>query len=113
VLFDEPERDAALEHLAGRSLHAPSLLDFELANVAVVKSRASAGESARLGIADHARLDIALHGCPPDALVGLALEYRLTAYDAAYLWLAAHLRAPLATFDRRLGEAARRHLSRL
>ena len=41
----------------------------------------------------------------------LALEYELTGYDAAYLWLAAELRAPLMTFDTRLGSAARRHLS--
>jgi predicted nucleic acid-binding protein len=33
-------------------------------------------------------------------------------YDAAYLWLAAELGAPLATFDLDLGEAARRHLAR-
>ena len=113
VLFDEPERDDALEHLAGRSLHAPTLLDFELANVAVNKSHVGPSDSAELGIADYAELDIALHACPPDALVGLALEYRLTAYDAAYLWLAGHLHAPLATFDRKLGEAARKHLAGL
>ena len=35
VLFEEPMRDAALRQLAGRTLHAPSLLDHEIANVAV------------------------------------------------------------------------------
>jgi len=43
----------------------------------------------------------------------LAERYALSGYDAAYLWLAAALKAPLATFDRRLGEAARRHLATL
>ena len=113
VLFDEPERDDALAHLSGRSLHAPALLDFELANVAVLKSRAGPRESVETGIADYAELDITLHACLPEALVRLALDYRLTAYDAAYLWLAEQLRAPLATFDRKLAEAARKHLAGL
>jgi hypothetical protein len=37
----------------------------------------------------------------------LGLKYDLSSYDAAYLWLAAELGAPLATFDQRLGGAAR------
>ena len=45
------------------------------------------------------------------ALVALAERYKLSAYDVAYLWLAAELKAPLATFDRSLGEAARTHLA--
>ena len=36
----------------------------------------------------------------------LALTYRLTSYDAAYLELAIRLRAPLATLDRDLRKAA-------
>ena len=47
------------------------------------------------------------------AQVALALRYNLSTYDAAYLWLAADLKAPLATLDRRLGEAAQRHLQSL
>ncbi len=43
----------------------------------------------------------------------LATRYNLSAYDAAYLWLAAKLKAPLATFDAKLGEAARAHLASL
>ena len=113
VLFDEPERDAALEHLRGRALHAPTLIGFELANVAVLKSRAGASDAADLALADFEAMDIELHGCPPGALTDLALRYRLTAYDAAYLLLASILRAPLATFDRKLGEAARKHLAGL
>jgi predicted nucleic acid-binding protein len=40
----------------------------------------------------------------------LAIKYELSAYDAAYLWLAAEAGAPLATFDERLGNAARQLL---
>ena len=42
----------------------------------------------------------------------LALRYDLSGYDAAYLWLAAELKAPLATFDKKLA-AAHAHLSGL
>lgn len=113
VLFDEPERDEASERLSGRALHAPLLLDFEIANVAVSKARAGAREAVDLGLADYASVDIELHVCPPAELAALAVRYRLTAYDAAYLLLAGTLRAPLATFDRRLAEAASKHLAGL
>jgi predicted nucleic acid-binding protein len=50
------------------------------------------------------------HPVPAAAALELAQRYGLTPYDAAYLWLAEQLEAPLVTFDARLGEAARRHL---
>jgi predicted nucleic acid-binding protein len=40
----------------------------------------------------------------------LARRTKLTAYDAAYLQLALDLRAPLATFDQKLGNAAKKEL---
>ena len=48
---------------------------------------------------------------PPNA--NWLIDYGLSAYDAAYLWLAAQLKAPLATFNRKLGEAAQAHLGAL
>ncbi|WP_168735134.1 type II toxin-antitoxin system VapC family toxin [Pseudothauera rhizosphaerae] len=110
LLFDEPERPLAAEHLNGRSLHAPWLLDFEIASVAAKKATAGAPESARLGLQDYASLDLNRHATEPLALLELARRYRLTVYDAAYLWLADVLGAPLATFDQRLGRAAQAHL---
>jgi predicted nucleic acid-binding protein len=109
VLFQEPERDRA-EH----ALFAPVLLDFEIVNVAQKKIRSGQSEEsiiAALGLfadSDIVRLEI-----DASALLPLAQRYRLTAYDAAYLWLAAELKAPLATFDAKLGEAARVHLASL
>ncbi|MBX3662350.1 MAG: type II toxin-antitoxin system VapC family toxin [Burkholderiales bacterium] len=44
---------------------------------------------------------------PADGVYAIATHYDLSAYDASYLWLAVHLRSPLATFDQRLGTAAR------
>jgi predicted nucleic acid-binding protein len=40
--------------------------------------------------------------------LALARAHRLTAYDATYLELALRRGAPLATFDQKLAEAARK-----
>lgn len=42
-----------------------------------------------------------------DQIPALAIQYGLTAYDAAYLELALRLEAPLATLDQDLARAAR------
>ncbi|MCK6556405.1 type II toxin-antitoxin system VapC family toxin [Candidatus Binatia bacterium] len=113
VLFDEPERDQALGHMAGRELFAPHLLDFEIAGVALKKSRQGLAEVAACGLADYVALSLSQRRVDIEAQVALALRYDLSTYDAAYLCLAGELNAPLATLDRRLGEAARRHLRSL
>ncbi len=113
ALFDEPERDAAATCLAGSELFAPFLLDFEIVSVALKKARQGLDDVAACGLADFRALSINRHRVDAQAQMALALRYDLTAYDAAYLWLAAELKAPLATFDHRLGEAAQRHLNTL
>lgn len=113
VLFDEPERDAALERMAGCELYAPHLLDFEIASVALKKSRQGLTEVSTCALADYGALALKQRPIDLPGQVALALRYDLSTYDAAYLWLAAELKAPLATLDRRLGEAAQRHLPSL
>jgi predicted nucleic acid-binding protein len=110
VLFDEPERSHATEVLAGMEIFVPFLIDHELVSVAAKKARQGLEEVVRQGLSDFAELDITR--CPVDAAAQwrVALEHGLSAYDAAYLQLALDLEAPLVTFDRRLGEAARRLL---
>lgn len=112
VLYAEPDLEHALIWMSGRALCAPHLVDYELANVALnkVKRRAAtlASESATLEALGS--LDLARHAVEPGAVFALAAQYGLTAYDAAYLWLAEHLAAPLATLDAALGAAAQRHL---
>lgn len=110
VLFDEPGRAAALRQLEGASLHAPVLLDYEIASVAAHKARAGLGEVAAQGLADYGVLALERVPVPAFAQAGLAISYGISTYDAAYLWLAAQIKAPLLTFDARLARAARRHL---
>ncbi len=107
MLWAEPAADAARERTRGRSLHAPALLAYELANVARNKCRSGVPEAvAREGLAAFAEHRIALHDEPPAELFDLAQRLGLTAYDAAYLSLAMQLRAPLLTFDHKLASAA-------
>lgn len=110
-LFEEADAPQAAEVLLGRALHAPALLPFEFANVARSKARAGApDERLRAALENFDDLRIQLCPMPASAIFELARACDLSAYDAAYLWLAADLDAPLLTFDRRLALAAQRHL---
>lgn len=113
VLFQEDWQQVALQTLQGRSLKAPQLLAIEIASVALKKHRRGGADIARDGLALLADLDVALFAVPTLEVYDLALRYQLSAYDAAYLWLAADLKAPLATFDEKLGTAAQTHLNTL
>jgi predicted nucleic acid-binding protein len=88
-------------------LHAPHLLDLEVAQV--LRRHAQAGaiddERGREALGDFADLDVARH--PHDLFLPRIWELRsrVTAYDAAYLALAEALAAPLLTLDHRLARA--------
>jgi predicted nucleic acid-binding protein len=114
ILFDEPTRDDALARLTGRSLHAPNLLDQEIVSVALKKRQQDwPAASLALALADYCAYDIELHPVDLIAQYELADRYQLSACDAACLWLAAELKAPLATFDKKLVAAAQAHLDAL
>lgn len=114
ALFDEPTRAQAVGLMSAKKLYAPTLLDSEMVSVALKKHRAGWPEaSIAQGLADYAAQDISRHAVDVQAQYALAERYRLSAYDAAYLWLASELRAPLATFDDKLAQAARTHLAGL
>lgn len=111
LVFAEPACVEAAGLLSHKAVHAPALLPFELASVARTKLRAGASaEQVATAVRDFAEQRIELHSVPAEAMLRLALDHELSAYDAAYLWLAAELKAPLATFDRKLAKAAREHL---
>lgn len=112
VLFEEEAREEALRVMAGRTLHAPMLLATEIASVALQKSRAG-WPSAIIedALSDYRQQAIEHHRPDVQAQCALALRHGLSAYDAAYLWVAGVLQAPLATFDEKLAQAARTHLA--
>lgn len=93
---------------ARQTLHAPHLLDVEVAQV--VRRYAAAGdldaERGRAALADLA--DFPVRRYPHDFLLPRVWELRnnFTAYDAVYVALAEALGAPLLTRDRRLAAAS-------
>jgi predicted nucleic acid-binding protein len=113
AMFGEEEQAQAAALLQGRALTAPHLVDYEMASVALKKCRRERLPEAVVvaGLGVFAALAIERHGIDPVAVLNLAQRYKLTAYDAAYLWLAERLEAPLATFDAALARAARDHLA--
>ena len=111
-MFAEAWQAQARQQIEGRALHAPHLFHCEIASVAVKKHRR--GEPHALGgLLEASEMAIDLHSVDPAAVAELALRYQLSACDAAYLWLAADLKCPLATFDDKLAAAARAHLASL
>jgi predicted nucleic acid-binding protein len=92
----------------GETLHAPHLLDVEVAQV--IRRYAASGEidAARGRQALDDLADFPLRRYPHDLLLPRiwGLRDNLTAYDAAYVALAEALDAPLLTRDRRLAAAA-------
>ena len=113
VIFQEHWQAQAAQKISDRALQAPYLLDTEMANVAVKKHRQGLPQIADDGLTQYQAMDIELHPINVQEVVALALRYQLSAYDAAYLWLAAELKAPLATFDEKLARAAKAHLATL
>jgi predicted nucleic acid-binding protein len=95
----------------GQTLHAPHLLDVEVAQV--IRRYAANGEidseRGRQALIDLA--DLPLRRYPHDFLLPRIWDLRsnLTAYDAAYVALAEVLEVPLLTRDRRLASAAGHH----
>lgn len=90
------------------TLHAPHLIDVEIAQV--IRRYAGNGEidadRGRAALADLS--DFPVRRYPHDLLLPRiwALRHNLTAYDATYVALAEALDAPLLTRDRRLAGAA-------
>jgi len=94
----------------GETLHAPHLIDVEVAQVVRRYERSGALTPIRGAEALADLADLPLHRYPHNVLLPRIwqLRHNLTAYDAVYLALAEALRAPLLTRDRALASAGGR-----
>jgi predicted nucleic acid-binding protein len=107
VLFGEPEGVEMAAYLRDETLVAPSLIDYELANIGLKKIRRDAQREAQIsGVLRGAkRLKMERVAVPPEEALELASRTGLTAYDASYLWVALSKDAELVTLDNRLARA--------
>jgi predicted nucleic acid-binding protein len=114
VLLRTPAAAAVERRLfePSETLHAPHLLDVEIAQV-VRRYAANGeidGERGRMALADPA--DFPLQRYPHDLLLPRVWDLRdhLTAYDSIYVALAEVLDAPLLTRDKRLAALPGHHV---
>lgn len=109
ALVDNPADPQLLALIASDDLHAPSLLDYEVASA--LRGHALGGMLASEQVQDAADDFTGLHIAryPLSAMLRdvLALRDNFTVYDAAYIVLAQALDIPLVTADEKLAEARR------
>jgi predicted nucleic acid-binding protein len=107
LAFGEPEAGEAAGLLSDSELVAPTLLRYELSNAAWKKSKRHPAKAPLIaaGLRLAGELEIEYVDVDHAAVLDLALERNVTAYDASYLWLAWTLKAPLATFDAKVKRA--------
>jgi len=102
---------ALLQHLSQPPAlaHVPDLLYVEVANIAwkAVAQARFTGDRALRAIAIVRSLRFTAHavGDLVEHALSIALEWRITAYDACYAALSAQVEAPLVTADERLVRA--------
>jgi predicted nucleic acid-binding protein len=94
----------------GETLHAPHLLDVEVAQVLCRYVRSGVISASRGAEALEDLADLPLNRYPHFVLLPRIWQFRhnVTAYDATYLALAEALGAPLVTRDRALAVASAR-----
>ena len=104
-----PANEAEAVYRKDADWHAPSLWSSELRNTLLKYLRAGIlavshaeaimeDAAAVVGTREHAAISA--------QVLGAAMTYKISAYDAEYIALAKNLGVPLVTFDRKLANAA-------
>jgi predicted nucleic acid-binding protein len=104
ALVDQPANPALLALIADSELHAPSVLDNEVASALRGHAKGGLLSDQRMADAadDFSALRIERYALAPMLRSVLALKDTYTVYDAAYIVLAQALDAPLVTADTKL-----------
>lgn len=109
ALVDDPANPQLLALMADSDLHAPSLLDYEVASA--LRGHALGGKLGNEQLEDAAQdfSDLRIERYPLSTMIRdvLALRDNFTVYDAAYVVLAQALDLPLVTADQKMAEARR------
>ena len=110
ALVDDPANPHLLALLADEELHAPALLDFEVASALRGHVLAGRLDPVRLDEAVENFTSLRVERHQMTSLLGHMLDLRdnFTAYDAAYLVLAQALDSPVVTADAKLHEGCTR-----
>jgi predicted nucleic acid-binding protein len=109
ALVGDPANPNLLALLADEDLHAPALLDFEVASALRGHVLGGRLDPVQLDEAVEDFIAFRIERHPMTNLLGHMLDLRdsFTAYDAAYLVLAQALEAPIISADTKLREATR------
>jgi predicted nucleic acid-binding protein len=109
ALVGDPANPELLALLADEQLHAPTLLDFEVASALRGHVLGGKLDPVRLEEAVEDFIAFRIERHPMTDLLGHMLDLRdnFTGYDAAYLVLAQALEAPVVSADAKLREATR------
>lgn len=107
ALVGDPANPELLALIADSELHAPSLIDYEVASA--LRGHSLGGKLAEVQLQDAADDFSALNieRYPLSAMIRNVLDLRdnFTVYDAAYIVLAQALEVPLVTADAKLSGA--------
>ena len=108
MAFLEPQAEEANARLKGINLVAPPLLFFELAHICIkkIQQRPAEAEAIKRQFDDALTIPVEIVDVDYAGCVAVARTFKLSAYDASYLWLARMLNIELVTFDHDLGKAA-------
>ncbi|RNJ49466.1 type II toxin-antitoxin system VapC family toxin [Methylocystis hirsuta] len=104
VLFGEEAGYSIKERWRDRSLIAPMLLPYELANVTLVKIHQHPERAREFWLAHEyfQRSGVMFFDVDFANVIALAQRRKLTAYDASYAWLALSRDVDLVSLDKKL-----------